>query len=278
MKQDQPSVSPNPRPILRWAGAKTQILDKLARFWTNPDSLYVEPFCGSASLYLRLAPKHAILGDLNSDLIDAYRMVRRAPEQVHRALSEWERSKEEYYRVRAMEPKQLSKAQRAARFVYLNRLCFNGLYRTNLKGEFNVPWGAERSGQLPTVDQFRAFARRLSGVKLVSRDFDETLKLATPGSFVYLDPPYRVSKARVFREYMPSGFGVGDVARIRQAIVDLDLRGVRFLLSYAESDEARALAIGFACTVVPVKRYIAGASDKRGAAREMLISNIQDVS
>jgi DNA adenine methylase len=271
------SVAVTTRPILRWAGSKAQILDRLAQFWLHDEALYIEPFCGSAALFLKLSPKKAILGDLNLDLIETYRVIRLHPERVFRAISKWPKTPDHYYNVRKLNSRALSRVQRAARFIYLNRLCFNGLYRTNLKGEFNVPWGADGAGQFPSAEQFKLFSDSLRTARLVHADFQRTLAYARSGSFVYMDPPYRVSKTRTFKEYMPSGFGSTDLERLRLSLEDLHARGALFLLSYADSEEAAVLASGFETTRLPVKRFIAGSASKRMSVDEVLITNIKGI-
>ena len=216
-----------------------------------------------------------MLGDSNADLIGAYRLVRDNVDAVYEAVKQWKPGREEYYRVRSLDAENLSTIDRAARFIYLNRYCFNGLYRTNSQGQFNVPWGASRAGALPSLGEFRVFAESLHSAKLVVGDFACTLRGARPGHFVYLDPPCRVSERRVFREYGALGFGIHDLKRLRRSLLSLNHRGIDFVLSYVESSEARFLARGFTHHSLNVKRFIAGSSQKRTQAKEVLITNIK---
>jgi DNA adenine methylase len=258
------------RPFLRWAGSKKQILSHLAPFWGNA-TRYVEPFAGSACLFFRLQPKTAILGDLNRELISTYRIVRDYPELVYSELLGFENSETEYKRVRSLDPAELSKVSRASRFIYLNRFCFNGLYRTNLAGRFNVPYGGERSGSLPSLEQLVASSKLFRKAKLVQGKFQKTLALAKKGDFVYMDPPYSVAARRVFKEYDASLFSQKDILDLRSSLERLAKENISFLVSYAESDEADYLATGFNVKRLSVKRHIAGSFANRIASNEVLI-------
>lgn len=263
-----------PEPVLRWAGSKRQILSHLATRYPVDASKYIEPFCGSASLFLRLKPSQAVLADTNKSLIECYRAIRRAPRKVYEQIQSYEVSPESYYRIREIEPGTQTSIEKAATFIFLNRYCFNGLYRTNRLGRFNVPFGALKAGRLPTMDNFVRFGRALRNVTLQSTDFQETLRHASPGSFVYLDPPYAVSKKRVFKEYGSLGFSYDDLQRLKSAIKVLDGNGVTFVLSYAESEESNYLAEGFNSEIIQVKRLISANVESRQLAREHIIYNV----
>src|SRR5713226_3861706 len=129
------------QPLLRWAGSKRQILPILAKYWNDGFNRYVEPFVGSACLFFHLGPPAALLGDINDELLGTYRYVRFRYSEVSNLLHKMRKGEREYYKIRALKANQLSPAKRAARFIYLNRYCFNGLYRTNGNGSFNVPFG-----------------------------------------------------------------------------------------------------------------------------------------
>ena len=172
-----------------------------------------------------------------------------------------------------MDPEGLASPERAARFIYLNRFCFNGLYRTNLKGAFNVPYGGERSGSLPTLERLTDIGRLLKRAKIVCGDFAETIADVESDDFVYLDPPFSVSERRVFRQYDAADFCQADIDRLRESLEELDGKGTRFLLSYDDSKEGRKLAEGFHRQEVRTRRNIAGFSGSRRTAKELLICN-----
>ena len=261
------------RPFLRWAGSKRQLIPTLSEYWSDDYSRYLEPFAGSACLFFHIQPQAGILGDINTELILTYTQVRDNVNAVVNVLSGWKRSKDVYYRLRETDPSGLDHAERAARFIYLNRFCFNGLYRTNLKGKFNVPYGGEKSGHLPNADDFQLIRHALRNVELVDGDFHRVLEQAQPGDLVYIDPPFRVQERRVFHEYDASGFGLEDLKRLRSWLDKLDSSGVDFLVSYAECKLAGLLMEGFSSRKVQVRRNISGFARNRRVAGEILISN-----
>jgi DNA adenine methylase len=262
-------------PFLRWAGSKRRLLPKLRAFWTGRHERYVEPFAGSACLFFALNPRKALLGDLNPELISTYVEVKYRLNGVLRELSAlppW--SKDEYLRLRALDTSKLEPNVRAARFIYLNRFCFNGIYRTNLAGQFNVPYSGDRCGAVPEDKVFQKCSKHLRGARFVRGDFEKFLRHAQRGDLVYMDPPYAVRARRVFREYDPSTFTLGDIARLRSWMERLTTAGIDFVVSYAESEEADILKKGFSYETVAVRRNVAGFAAHRAMTNELLISNI----
>jgi DNA adenine methylase len=261
----------NARPFLRWAGSKRQLLPALSSFWNDSHERYVEPFAGSACLFFRLHPKTAILGDINSELIRTYIEIKYRVDGVARRLARYRTGQSEYARIRKTDPETLDATTRAARFIYLNRFCFNGLYRTNRSGQFNVPYGGEKSGALPTLSELKRCSLLLRRAILVPGDFERTLKLVRGGDFVYMDPPFRVDSRRIFNEYDASVFAETEICRLRHWMVRLANQNISFVVSYAESSEAYYLRDGFESRIVTVRRSIAGFTDSRARSRELLI-------
>lgn len=262
-------------PFLRWAGSKRKLLPKLKTFWSRDHKRYVEPFAGSACLFFALKPPKAILGDLNPELISTYIEVKYRISAVLKELAKlppW--NKEEYLRLRSLNTSNLEPHVRAARFIYLNRFCFNGIYRTNLKGQFNVPYSGDGCGDLPQDEVFQLCSRRLRGVRFINSDFEKVLNKAEKGDLVYMDPPYAVRARRVFREYDPSTFTHKDIVRLRTWMDRLNTTGIDFVVSYAESEEADILKKGFSYETVAVRRNVAGFAAHRAMANELLISNL----
>jgi DNA adenine methylase len=261
-------------PFLRWAGSKRSLLPTLQTFWTKKHKRYIEPFAGSACLFFAIKPPKAVLGDLNPELIATYVEVKY---RITAVLKELERlrpaNKQEYQRLRAVDISTLTPSARAARFIYLNRFCFNGIYRTNLLGQFNVPYSGERCGNLPKEEAFRKCSRRLRRARFMNSDFERVLQQAAKGDLVYMDPPFAVRARRIFREYDPSTFTHEDIARLRSWMERLDAARINFVVSYAESDEADVLRKGFSHQVVSVRRHIAGFAAHRALTNELLISN-----
>jgi DNA adenine methylase len=262
------------KPLLRWAGSKKKLLPVLSSYWSSDFKRYVEPFVGSACLFFSIAPKKAVLGDLNSDLIKTYNVVKSNPIELHNKLTTLIVNKYQYYQLRTLSPDSLSLVDAAARFIYLNRFCFNGLFRTNSKGEFNVPYGGERSGQLPTLEHLNSLSSSLKKASLKSGDFQKTLSFVKPGDFVYLDPPFAVENRRVFKQYGPQNFGLNDLERLSCSLSTIESSGAKFVLSYAYCKEALNLFSGWHTRKVFVRRNIAGFSASRRFAAEIIVSNI----
>jgi DNA adenine methylase len=259
--------------FLRWAGSKRKLLPRLLDRLPERFDRYVEPFAGSACLFFAIKPPRAVLGDINKDLIDTFTAVRDHVEDVIERLGHMRRSKSGYYRMRAIAPDSLPAAERAARFIFLNRFCFNGLYRTNRQGIFNVPYGGERSGRLPSAEFLKQCASALRGVTLMASSFEETLTIVRQGDFVYLDPPYCIQSRRVFNEYSNASFGSDQLTTLRGHLERLHRMGVPFLVSYGQSREASDLGDGFNCQYMVVQRQIAGFAADRKKSREMVITN-----
>jgi len=259
--------------FLRWAGSKRQHVPFLRHCWTKGRySRYVEPFAGSAAAFFAIAPHEALLSDINRDLIQTYRTVRRAPTSVYQHLSSFPTGKDAYYHVRSMQPR--SSVTKAARFIYLNRFCFNGLYRTNMLGHFNVPYGAPKTPNIPGPGHFVACARLLGRATLMAGDFRTPLEKVKQGDFVYLDPPYAVSRRRVFIQYAKDHFSTLDLGDLSAWLREIDRRKASFVLSYADSREARSAFPGWNTRRFAVRRNVAGFSNARRNHYELFLSNI----
>ena len=268
----EPREAHRGRPFLRWAGSKRKQLSRLASFWSTDHQRYVEPFAGSACLFFDLAPKAAVLGDSNRALIEVYRVVRDEPERLYQRLCRIHRNLPTYLRWRRLNPESLDKETRALRFLYLNRNCFNGIYRTNMNGEFNVPMGT-RLGEYFSEADLLGCSELLRRATLIAGDFVKTLERVKAGDFVYLDPPYAVTSRRIFREYGKKIFSAADIPRLSESLRGIVKRDADFLVSYADCAEARALAKQWSSVRLPIKRHIAGFAGDRKKAYEWLISN-----
>jgi len=260
--------------LVRWAGSKRKLLPVLMPYWNSKKfKRYVEPFAGSACLFFELNPKAALLGDLNTELISTYKSVRRDPDLVLECFKRLPKGEKNYYRIREIDPASLSDFDRAARFLYLNRWCFNGLYRTNKAGKFNVPYGGRHKiSQLDEETLFRS-SKTLKGATLVNADFEKTIARAKKGDFYYMDPPYVVESRRVFAEYLPGTFISKDLERLGKMVEKLDKKGVHFLVSYADCALIRRLFKKWHIQRIWTRRNIAGFSGSRRGTYELLISN-----
>ncbi len=277
IEQIQAEAKLKAQPFLRWAGSKKKILSVLATYYDNKSKRYVEPFVGSASLFFKINPPKAILGDINSDLISTYLEIKYRLPGVIKELNKLKEGEKEYYRLRKLDYKNIKHAKRAAIFIYLNRNCFNGLYRTNLKGQFNVPYGGSKSGKIPSSNLLKLCRNALKSTTLVAGDFETVLKKVRKGDFVYLDPPFSVSDRRVFKEYNGKVFAKEDIKRIRKWLDIFSKKNIPFVVSYAKSKEAKYLAKGFEKKIIKVRRNIAGFAKDRILSEEYIIFNRHDV-
>lgn len=267
------------KPFLRWAGSKRQLIPKLSEYWSASYNRYIEPFVGSASLFFSLSPSSpSLLGDVNAELIATYEQVKINLPAVLAELKALKKGKEDYLRLRALKPSTLNPAMRAARFVYLNRFCFNGLYRTNRTGEFNVPYSGDKTGEIPSDDALAKCSSCLQNTELLACSFEKVLERAEPGDFVYMDPPFSVKARRVFNEYDASVFNLPQLNLLRDWMLRLNRRGIIFLVSYADSEEGNFLSRNFYTEIVRVRRNIAGFAENRRYANELLISNVKSTN
>jgi DNA adenine methylase len=270
MKKMNKKVSNQTSPILRWAGSKRKLLPHILPCIPETTARYIEPFAGSCCVFLALRPRRAILSDLNPTLIDAYKTISRTPEEVSDAVSAMPNTESFYYQLRANPVEQLDDISRAARFVYLNRHCFNGVYRTNKNGIFNVPRGT-KAGILPTKEHFQEFAKTIRRASLWAVDFEKTLKQASADDFVYLDPPYSNPNTRFRGEYGYGSFCDQDVQRLVAALQGADSRGAIILLSY--NPTIQSLLPNWYSKGLSVRRSVAGFNHQRSIVTEMLFSN-----
>ncbi len=266
--------------FLRWAGSKKQLGEILENCWhasqcEGAQAKYIEAFAGSASLLFRLQPKRAVIIDINKRLTDCFRIVKAAPLEVASELRLFRTSEAQYYRLRSEQNQALNPIQQAARFIFLNRFCFNGLYRTNLKGEFNVPFGGVRNGTLPDEEQLCRAALVLRRTRILQGDFHTCLvDTVRRGDFVYLDPPYAVKNRSLDLQYGPDVFGVKDLERLGDVLQILEDRGAKFIVSYANCPEISRISKQWYRHKVIVRRSIAANHAHRRQAKELLITNM----
>lgn len=233
---------------------------------------------GSACLFFYLRPEHALLSDINTELVEAFAAVRDYPDSVYRRLTQFPLGEKGYYLVRAMDQHCLTSVERGARFIYLNRFCFNGLYRTNQAGKFNVPYSSAKTGRLLNWSEFVACSKELENIELRCGDFQDVLNdEIKPGDFVYLDPPYAQANQRISLQYGPQSFGLEDIDRLRSTVKEIDRKGAHFVLSYADCDEATEAFGKWKSQKVSTYRNIAGFAVHRGPAMELIFSNIPKI-
>lgn len=272
--------SSRPHPFLKWAGGKRQLLGELLpRVLAGLGGGYHEPFLGGGALFFELArlgrlPARVSLGDTNPALVEAYEVVRDDVQALVEALREHAARHDEahYYAVRAAVP--ATKLGRAARILYLNRTCFNGLYRENSRGQFNVPMGRYTHPEVVDPPNLRACSAALQGVALSSGDFASVEERAQPGDLVYFDPPYDpVSSTASFTGYAKGGFGADEQRRLAALVRRLDTRGVHVLLSNSMTPLVCELYAGLHLDTVLAGRAVNSKADRRGKVEEALVTN-----
>jgi len=265
------------KPFLKWAGGKRWLTSAGVLPAAGRYERYIEPFLGSAAVYFHLLPKAAILSDLNDDLIHLFRTIRSDPATFRAAMEEHQRQhcSQHYYAVRSSDP--VDPISRAARFLYLNRTCWNGLYRVNLKGEFNVPIGTKDSVLFPD-DNFHAVAAALAGAELISSDFERVIDRSKQGDLVFVDPPYTVRhNFNGFLKYNESIFSWADQVRLAECVTAAVARGAAVIVTNANHESVQELyKDAFMYREIKRASVLAANSAKRGPTTEAIFSaNIQ---
>lgn len=267
----------SPRPFLKWAGGKRQIVDRILDAAPAEIDTYYEPFLGGGAVFFALAARgrfrRARIADVNEELIVCYQAIKRQVGAVIAELRTYPHDRDFYYRLRDREPAALSPAKRAARLVYLNRCGYNGLYRVNSRGRFNVPFGRHKNPMICDEERLEAASAALQGAEVVCEDFGTAVASARPSDFVYLDPPYvPLSPTSSFTAYARRGFGPSEQERLATVLRDLGARKVPALLSNSSCATTRELYRGLPRAPVPkVRRAINSVAAGRGAVREILV-------
>ena len=263
------------RPFLKWAGGKTYLLPKLLSLAPHNFRTYIEPFVGGGALFFALSAKDSLIADSNPELINAYEVVRDKVELLIADLQKHENSKAYFYAVRKQNPSELTDIERASRLIYLNRTCFNGLYRVNRSGQFNVPFGNYKNPTIYNPEILRTASRRLRDTKIICSDF-RTLLEDTPreDDFVYLDPPYvPVGVYSDFKRYTKDFFSMKEQEELATLMGCLTKKKVKVMLSNSFNDKVRALYSGYRQEVVYAPRYINKNGSGRGLIKELVVVN-----
>jgi DNA adenine methylase len=262
-----------PKPFIKWVGGKRQLLPELRARIPAKFGTYHEPFLGGGALFFDLLPERAQLSDTNERLVRTYRAVRDSVEEVIARLSTCPHDREFYYAARAIDVDSLDDVGVATWFIYMNKTGFNGLYRVNKRGEYNVPFGDQESPTICDADNLRACSKALATAYLFCNAFDDATRGAASGDFVYLDPPYvPLSTSSSFTAYTRGGFGPAEQAKLRDVARDLKARGIHVLLSNSSAPEVFELyRDGFEIETVGATRAINCKAEGRGKIAETLI-------
>lgn len=262
------------KPFLKWAGGKRWLVNKHNNLLQTEFKTYFEPFLGSGAIFFHLQPSSSVLSDLNDELINAYSAIKDNWHQVmgHLIIHQRNHCEEYYYKLRQMKPR--NDYTRAARLIYLNRTCWNGLYRVNLKGEFNVPIGT-KSRVISEDDCYENISSLLSGTELLKSDFERVIDRAKAGDFLFVDPPYTVRhNYNGFIKYNEHLFAWEDQIRLRDALVRASNRGAKFLMTNACHESVRSLyEDSFQMLIAERSSVISGTNIGRGNYEELLIHN-----
>ena len=266
------------RPFLKWAGGKTQLLPALLKRAPTSCNRYLEPFLGGGALYFAMQPKAAYLADFNPELINCFEVVRSNLAELKEELKKYRYDKEMFYEVRELDRQadysSTSPVARAARFIYLNKTCFNGLYRVNSKGHFNVPFGAYKDPTILDVPNLTACSNALQSAVLKTGSFEEIDDVAEKGDLVYFDPPYAPSsETSDFTQYVSGGFDESSQELLLVTCLKLHQKGVKWMLSNSNTNIIQELYRGFKVETVEASRAINSKAEKRGPILELIIRN-----
>lgn len=276
--------NPMVAPILKWVGGKRQLLDDIQPL-VPKCSTYYEPFIGGGAVLFGTQPNKAIINDSNEELINVYQTIKSSPNELIEALIQHRDNSCEdyYYEIRALDRDkeayaELSDVERAARIIYLNKTCYNGLFRVNSSGEFNSPWGRYTNPNITNETTIRALHNYLNKANITIKcgDYREALKGIRKGAFVYLDPPYMpISESSSFTGYTAGGFGEQEQIALKEQCDILNSRGIKFLLSNSSCPFIEDLYKDYKIEHVRAKRAINSKADKRGAVEEVLVRNYE---
>ena len=271
-------------PFLKWAGGKRQLMPEIREML--PDGVtthpYYEPFIGGGALFFELLPKRAVINDYNEELINVYTVIRDNPSELIEDLKRHKNTAEYFYKIRAIDRQplfsNLTRIERASRIIYLNKTCYNGLYRVNNAGEFNSPFGRYKNPNIVNEPVIKAVSKYLnsSQIQISSCDYALILKDIPTDSFVYLDPPYHpISESSSFTGYVQGGWDEGEQLRLRDVCNRLSERGIKFLLSNSASDFIREIYSDYNIHIVQAKRSVNSNPSRRGQVDEFLIRNYE---
>lgn len=265
-------------PIVKWVGGKRQLMFELLKNLPKSYNRYYEPFIGGGALFFELQPDNAYVSDMNEELINLYSVVRNDVYELIHDLSKHKNSKEYFLEIRNLDRTEqyakLSNVERASRFIYLNRTCFNGLYRVNTQGQFNVPFGNYKNPKIIDENNLLNCSELLKKTEIRCADFSEILNKVQKGDFVYFDPPYvPLTETSSFTSYTKDGFDLDMQFKLRDVCYELDSMGVKFMLSNSDTKFVNKLYANYEIKKVFASRQINANADGRGKITEVLVKN-----
>ena len=271
-------------PFMKWVGGKRQLMPSIVEHL--PENIkeykYIEPFIGGGAVFFNLQPKYAIINDFNEELINVYITIRDHLDELISDLKKHKNESEYFYKIRGLDRtqdfKKLSSVERASRIIYLNKTCFNGLYRVNSAGEFNAPFGRYKNPNIVNEPTLKAVNKylKINDIIIKSGDYAETLTDVNERTFVYLDPPYHpISENSNFTGYVQGGWNIFDQIRLREVCDELNAKGVKFLLSNSSAPIIKDQYRNYNISVVKANRAINSDGSNRGEVDELLIRNYE---
>ncbi len=277
-------IAEKPKPFVKWVGGKRQLLAQFRRLNLYPPEKfdirtgrYFEPFVGGGAVFFDLLPEKGFLSDLNKELVTTYNVIKNGVEGLIASLKKHKTDKEYFLNIRAKDSKSLSDLDVASRFIFLNRTCFNGLYRVNSKGGFNVPYGKYANPLICDESNLRKVSKSLQNIEIKHQDYKEVLKTAKKGDFVYLDPPYYpVSKTSSFTSYTAEAFLDKEQIELRDTVLELNKRGCFVMLSNSDTSFINKIYSGhknIRVNKVEAGRAINSKGSGRGKITEVLVTN-----
>lgn len=266
--------------FIKWAGGKKQLLSQFKDFFPKYIERYFEPFVGGGAVAFHILkkyqPKKVYLSDINEELINCYNIIKNNPQELIQLLSEYRKnhSKEFYYQIREQDPKLLSSLNNAARFIYLNKTCFNGLYRVNSSGKFNVPMGSYKNPSIYDESELMEISKILKKTNLRVIPFNEIIKSVKKDDFIYFDPPYHpLNNKNSFTTYTKGSFRAEDQKKLAELYKELDKKGCKVMLSNSDTEFIKELYSKYNINLVKASRMINCDGSKRGKINELVITN-----
>ena len=279
LKKVRNLMSEKPHPFLKWAGGKRQLISQMKKYFPRNCNRYIEPFIGGGAVFFYMKPKFSIIIDINEELINCYKVIKTNVKELIELLGNHKNEKDYYYSIRALDRDEekfskLSNIEKASRMIYLNRCCYNGLYRVNSKGEFNVPFGKYNNPNFCDEENLLAVSKALENVSIIHGSFEICLDYAEKGDFVYFDPPYHpISKTSSFTSYTKENFGRDSQQKLFYVFKKLDERDCKLMLSNSYNDYIKNLYNEYKIIKLNARRAINSNAAKRGNINELLILN-----
>lgn len=272
-------------PVVKWVGGKRQILDKIQKYVPKNITTYYEPFVGGGAVLFDIQPSKAVVNDINSELINLYQIIKDNVEDLIEDLKKHKNEEDYFYQVRELDRDKaryslLTPIERASRVIFLNKTCYNGLFRVNRAGEFNTPFGNYKNPNIVNEETLKAVSKYFNkaNITFLNKDYEEVLKGARKGAFVYLDPPYDpISDTASFTGYDKGGFDRDEQIRLKRTCDMLNKKGIRFLLSNSATDFIHDIYKDkdYRIEVIQAKRAINSDPSKRGEIDEVLVRNFE---